>query len=142
VKIQIPIYRAKYAHEQEYSIGYYFKYDDALGIRHMMISKESGIEEEIDHSTLAINFPNWIDVNKNKVWDSLEQNNNNLVIVNSPFMIADSSGVECSVFFNGIEFEVRALNSRGLKKNYFFLSNLVGENGSTFGSLKVTGVQE
>ena len=54
MKTQIPIYRAKKIDSDEYVEGFYFNYDDALGYRPMIISKSSGIEEEIEESTLTI----------------------------------------------------------------------------------------
>ena len=65
MKTQIPVYRAKRKDNGEWVEGYYFKYDDAFGINHVVISEESGIAYEIDPETLVISFDNgqtWFDM--------------------------------------------------------------------------------
>jgi len=71
--MNIPIYRAKKIDSDEYVEGFYFNYDDSLGYKPMIISKESGIEFEISELTLAIHFPDMIDSEGNKIFASLNE---------------------------------------------------------------------
>jgi hypothetical protein len=52
------------------------------------------------------------------------------------------SPVKCRVYFNGIDFEVEALDRKGLRRSHSLLSNIVGVGGVTLGSVEVLKIHK
>jgi hypothetical protein len=132
----IPIYRAKMIDSNEYVVGWLKTCTDTGVI--LWIQTRDWIDYQIDESTLAIHFPDMLDIQGNKIFASLSEDGRGGSIFNFE---GEAYVVIFCIDLSINAFEINSLNSICPDSLYEWRNKDFKDESKKY-DLKVIGIQE